>query len=70
MTLYSEASPHGPRFITLSQFCQHYQVSRSTVYRLAHTGAFTIVKFGRASRIALNDAETWAASLPAMGGDR
>ena len=55
-----------PRFLTLGQFCQRYQVSRSTVYRLAHGGAFTIVKFGRSSRIPLDDAETWAASLPTM----
>jgi excisionase family DNA binding protein len=56
-----------PKFITLGQFCQRYQVSRSTVYRLAHGGAFTIVKFGRSSRIALDEAEAWAGSLPAMG---
>lgn len=57
-----------PRFLTLGQVCQRYQVSRSTVYRLAHGGAFTIVKFGRSSRIAFDEAEAWAASLPVMGG--
>jgi len=70
VTPYSETIFHGPRFITLSQFCKRYQVSRSTVYRLAHGGAFTIVKFGRSSRIALNDAESWAAALPIMGGGK
>lgn len=55
-----------PRFLTLGQFCQRYQVSRSTVYRLAHGGAFTIVKFGRSSRISHAEAEAWAASLPTM----
>lgn len=55
------------KFITLSQFCERYQCSRSTVYRLAHAGAFTIVKFGRSSRIALDEAESWAGSLPVMG---
>ena len=55
------------KFITLNQFCDRFQCSRSTVYRLAHTGAFTIVKFGRSSRIALDEAEAWAATLPAMG---
>ena len=44
-----------PKFITLGQFCQRYQVSRSTIYRLAHDGAFTIVEFGRSSRIALDE---------------
>lgn len=56
-----------PKFMTLGQFCRRYQVSRSTIYRLAHCGAFTVVKFGRSSRIALDEAEAWAASLPAMG---
>ncbi|WP_150293098.1 helix-turn-helix transcriptional regulator [Sphingobium estronivorans] len=70
MTPYSEAISHGPRFITLSQFCQRYQVSRSTVYRLAHQGGFSIVKFGRSSRIALDEVEAWAQSLPVMGEER
>lgn len=55
-------------FITLNQFCERFQCHRSTVYRLAHAGAFTIVKIGRSSRIALDEAEAWAASLPTMGG--
>lgn len=58
------------KYITLNQFCERFQCSRSTVYRLAHAGAFTIVKFGRSSRIAVEDAEAWAASLPTMGGDK
>jgi len=65
MTLNDSAD--RPKFMTLGQFCQRYQVSRSTIYRLAHGGSFTIVKFGRSSRIALNEAEAWAASLPTMG---
>lgn len=56
------------KFITLNQFCERFQCSRSTVYRLANANAFTIVKFGRSSRIALNEAEAWAASLPVMDG--
>lgn len=63
-------SADRPIFMTLGQFCQRYQVSRSTIYRLAHSGAFTIVKFGRSSRIALNEAEAWAASLPTIGAAR
>lgn len=63
-------SADRPKFITLGQFCQRYQVSRSTIYRLAHGGAFTIVKFGRSSRISLDEAEAWAASLPTMGTAR
>ena len=57
----------GPRFMTIAQFCARYQVSRSTTYRLAHRGALNIVKCGRTSRILTNEAEAWAASLPALG---
>jgi excisionase family DNA binding protein len=57
-----------PKFLTLAQFGDRYQVSRSTIYRLAQTGSFEIVKFGRSSRIAFDEAEAWAASLPVMGG--
>lgn len=56
-----------PKFLTLDQFAKRYQVSRSTIYRLAQSGAFTIIKFGRSSRIAFDQAEAWAASLPVMG---
>lgn len=58
------------KFITLKQFCERFQCSRSTVYRMAHTGAFSIVKFGSSSRIALDEAEAWAAALPKLGDDR
>lgn len=56
-----------PKFMTLGQFSQRYQISRSTIYRLAHDGTLTIRKFGRSSRIAIDEADAWAASLPAMG---
>jgi excisionase family DNA binding protein len=68
MTVQPERAYPGARFLTLPQFCQRYQVSRSTIYRLARNNAFTIVKFGRSSRIAFDEAEAWAASLPVMGG--
>ena len=62
-----EDTADQPKFITLTQFCHRYQVSRSTIYRRAHAGAFSIVKFGSSSRIAFEEAEAWAASLPTMG---
>lgn len=64
----NESTSSPQRFLTLAQFSQRYQASRSSIYRLAHIGAFTIVKFGRSSRIPLAEAEAWAASLPTMGG--
>lgn len=67
MPPYDEPTSHGSRYITLNQFCERFQCHRSTVYRLAHAGAFTIVKFGRSSRIAADAVEAWAVSLPTMG---
>jgi excisionase family DNA binding protein len=66
--LPAENTSSSQRFLTLAQFGRRYQVSRSTIYRLAHVGAFTIFKFGRSSRIALDEAEAWAAALPTMRG--
>lgn len=66
---HNESTYPPPTFLTLAQFGQRYQVSRSTIYRLAQNGAFTIIKFGRSSRISFEEAEVWAASLPAMGGE-
>jgi excisionase family DNA binding protein len=56
------------KYISINDFCERFQCSRSTVYRLARGGAFAIVKVGRSSKIALDEAETWASSLPVMGG--
>lgn len=67
MPPYDEAISHGSRYITLNQFCEQFQCHRSTVYRLARAGAFTIVKLGRSSRIAFDEVEAWAASLPTIG---
>lgn len=58
-----------PKFLTLTQFADRYQVSRSTIYRLAQKGELEIIKFGRSSRISFDEAEAWAASLPVMGGE-
>lgn len=68
MTAHAGGFDQKPRFLTVAQFSQRYQVSRSTIYRLAQSGAVTIIKFGRSSRIAFEEAEAWAASLPVMGG--
>ena len=51
------------KLMTISVFCDSYSVSRSTYYRLADSGAIKPVKIGRATRIALADAEAWFAKL-------
>jgi excisionase family DNA binding protein len=55
------------KYITIKQFCDRFQCSRSHFYRIAKRDHISIVKLGRASRIALDQAEAWAASLPMMG---
>ena len=49
--------------LTVKGFCQEYEVSRSTVYRLRDSGDVPHVKIGRATRIRSEDAQRWFASL-------
>jgi len=55
------------KLLTLNKFCEHYGLSRSTVYRLHERGELPFVHIGRAVRIRLEDAEAWAASLTCTG---
>ncbi len=55
------------KYLSVNQFCELFQCSRSHLYRLVKRGDITIVKLGRASRINVEDAESWAASLPTLG---
>jgi excisionase family DNA binding protein len=50
-------------FLTISDFCERFRVSRTTTYRQINAGLIPLIKVGRASRIRLADAERWAASL-------
>ncbi len=50
-------------FLTISDFCSAYRISRSTAYRQINAGHIPIIKVGRASRIRASDAEAWAANL-------
>lgn len=56
------------QFYTVSEFLEYYPMGRSTLYRLVGSGLLHMVKFGRSSRIAVSDAEAWAATLPRFGG--
>lgn len=51
------------RLMTIKQFMDRYQISRSTVYRLIASGALLTVKIGRAVRIPTESAEAWAKGL-------
>jgi excisionase family DNA binding protein len=54
--------------ITVQQFSERFGVPRSSFYRLVKAGQLSIIKVGRSSRVAVADAERWAASLPRFGG--
>jgi len=49
--------------ITIDQFKNEYNVSRSTVYRLRDRGEIRFVHIGRSVRIRREDAESWYQSL-------
>lgn len=51
------------KLITIPYFCDEYEVSRSTCYRLRDSGAVPHVKIGRAVRIRAEDAQRWYDSL-------
>ena len=50
-------------FLTISDFCQQFRVSRSTLYRLANAGAVPLLKIGRATRISATAARQWAQTV-------
>lgn len=55
------------RFITIKQFCEINNCSRSTVYREVKAGRLSLHKMGRASRIAESDGIAWQDQLVASG---
>lgn len=55
------------RFITIKQFCERFNVSRSTVYRENKAGRLPFVKVGRATRIRESVSNVWPESLAASG---
>ena len=63
--------PRKDGLMTVGKFLSHYSVSRSGFYRMLKEKdcRLRIIKIGRASRIAVADAEAWAESLPTFGGE-
>jgi excisionase family DNA binding protein len=55
-------------YLTIAQFRELYPMGSSTLYRLVARGELRITKIGSASRIAVDEAKRWAASLPTFGG--
>lgn len=54
--------------MTVADFCDRYCIGKTSLYREAAAGRIKLRKFGAATRIALEDAEAWAASLPIIVG--
>ncbi|MBX9897469.1 MAG: helix-turn-helix domain-containing protein [Qipengyuania sp.] len=53
--------------LTVAEFKNRHKISHSAFYREVAARRIPIRKIGRATRIALADAEEWAASLPTRG---
>jgi len=51
------------KLITVADFCRQYAVSRTQFYRYVNDGIIPLIKLGRMSRVKVEDAETWLASL-------
>lgn len=54
--------------LTVAEFKDRYKISHSAFYREVAANRIPIKKIGRATRIALADAEAWADNLPTQGG--
>lgn len=54
--------------MTVADFCDRYRIGKTSLYREAAAGRLKLRKFGAATRIAREDAEAWAASLPIVEG--
>ena len=57
-----------PELMTLADFRRRYSISNTQTYREIAAGRLRLRKMGTASRIARDDAEAWAASLPVRTG--
>ena len=55
--------------LTVRDFKSRFKVSHSAFYREVAAGRIPIRKIGRATRVALADAEAWAANLPTQSGE-
>ena len=58
-----------PELLTVADFCARYSIGKTSLYREANAGRLPLRKFGTATRIAREDAERWAASLPVSEGE-
>lgn len=55
------------RLLKVPEFLELYSISRTAFYREVGAGRLSLTKIGSASRVAIADAEAWAAALPKQG---
>lgn len=55
--------------MTIMEFADEYNISRSTIYRLRDSGDVPHVKIGRATRIRREDVERWYNGLTEQAND-
>lgn len=55
--------------MTIMEFADEYNISRSTIYRLRDSGDVPHVKIGRATRIRREDVERWYNGLTKQAND-
>jgi len=57
------AAQSPARLLSIRDFCQENNISRSLAYRLLRDGGLKGVKVGKLTRIRRKDAEAWMAKL-------
>ena len=57
------------QFLTVAEFKVRYKISHSAFYREVNASRIPIKKIGRATRIAVSEAEKWAANLPSQSAE-
>jgi len=56
------------RLLTVAEFCDRYERSRSRAFELIKSGELLAVKDGRSTRIPVDAAEAWLRKLRRTGG--
>jgi predicted DNA-binding transcriptional regulator AlpA len=54
------------RLLKIPEFLELSSSRRTAFYREVNVGRLALTKIGKASRVSVDDAEAWAASLPKM----
>lgn len=54
------------RLLKIPEFLELYNISRTAFYREVNEGRLVLTKIGKASRVAIEDADAWVAALPKL----